>query len=84
MTRMISRTLSIALRETIQQHAETFHGGKMDVDRTLSAIGALASDFLAEILDHADRSAHFSALIHGIGNDTRQKIGHQAEQITRQ
>jgi hypothetical protein len=51
---MISRNLAVALMETIQQHAETFHGGKMDLNRTLSAIGDLASNFLADIREQDD------------------------------
>ena len=81
---MISRHLATALLEAIQQHAETFHNGKTDVNRTLSAIGDLASDFLAEIREHDDRGAHCVALINGIISATSAKIAERCEALTRQ
>jgi hypothetical protein len=72
----------LALRETIRQHAETYHGGKMGVDRTLSAIGDLASDFLAGIHQPTDQAEHYSALVNGIGDATRQKIAQRSEPLT--
>lgn len=75
MTRpMISRDLATTLLEAIKLHAETFHGGKMDVNRSLSAIGDLASGFLAEIVERDDRGAHCVALINGIISATSAKV----------
>jgi hypothetical protein len=81
---MISRNLAVALMEMIQQYAETFHGGKMDVNRTLSAIGDLASNFLAEIGERDDRRAHCAALINGIISATSAKSAQDGEALTRQ
>jgi hypothetical protein len=87
MTRMISRTLSIALKETIQQHAETFHDGKIEVEGTLIALCDVASAFIAELPDLADRDAHFGALLHRIRTDThdkREKLVQRGEHTTQQ
>jgi hypothetical protein len=83
MSRLISRTLAVALMETIQQHAETYHGGKMEMSRTLSAIGDLASGFIAEIPAPDDRTAHYIALVRGIARELQQKTA-QGETLTRQ
>jgi hypothetical protein len=81
---MIARNLSVAMFEAIRQHAETFHGGKMDVNRTLSAIGDLASDLLADIREPSERGAHYCALINGIGDATCRKVARNDEVLTKQ
>jgi hypothetical protein len=70
----VSRKLSIALRETIRLHAETYHGGTMDMDRTLSAIGDLVRGLLAEIRDPELRDSYFTALTKDIKNAAQQKL----------
>jgi hypothetical protein len=81
---MIARNLSVALMEAIQQHAEKHHGGKIDVNRTLSAIGDLASGFLAAIRERDDRGAHCVALVNGIISATSAKIAQAGDPLTRQ
>jgi hypothetical protein len=70
----VSHDLSIALLEAIQQHAETYHGGEIDLDRTVSAIGDVASGFLAEIRNPGERETYVLALIHGIRGAARLKL----------
>lgn len=84
MSLLISRDLAVALMETVVQHAETHHGGKMEVDRTLSAIGDLASGFLAEIDRGDDCLAHFSAMVSGIRTQMLLKRAQDGAVRTRQ
>jgi hypothetical protein len=70
----VSHDLGTALLEAIQQHAETYRGGKIDLDRTLSAIGDLASGFLVDIRNPGERETYVLALIHGITSTTRLKL----------
>ena len=81
---MIARNLSVALLEAIQQHAEKYHGGKTDVNRTLSAIGDLASRILADIRERDDRGAHCEALINGIISATSARVAQHGDALTRQ
>jgi hypothetical protein len=72
---MISRNLTAAILEAIQAHADRYNRGKMDLDRTLSALGEVASGLLAELTTTTDRAAHYSALVDGIAHSTARKIG---------
>ena len=79
---MISRNLTVALMETIRAHAQQHHGGKMDRDRMLSALGELASHFLAEVTNSADRHVHYSKLIVAIGRQMARKVANDKRSTT--
>jgi hypothetical protein len=81
---MISRNLATAIVETLQQHADRYHRGVMDLDRTLSAIGEVASGLLAELTTTDDRASHYSALVDGIAHATACKIGRDQRHKTPQ
>jgi hypothetical protein len=81
---MISRCLATALLEAMQQHADVYHGGKMDMNRSLSAIGDLASGLIAEIDEKQDCIAHFSALVSGIKYELLRKRAQDGAVATRQ
>jgi hypothetical protein len=79
---MISRNLAVALMETILAHAQQHHGGKMDRDRMLSALGELASHFLAEVTNSADRYVHYSKLIVAISRQMARKVANDKHSTT--
>jgi hypothetical protein len=71
---MTARNLSIAIMEAIQAHADRHHGGKRDLDRTLSALGDVASTVLAELRTEAEIPAHYGALVKAIARQTVRKL----------
>jgi hypothetical protein len=79
---MISRNLAVALRETIRAHAQQHHGGKMDRDRMLSALGELAADFLAEVTNTVDRYVHYSKLVVAISRQMARKAANDKRSTT--
>ena len=79
---MISRNLAVALMETIRAHAEQHHGSKMDRDRMLSALGELASHFLAEVPNSADRYVHYPKLIVVIRRQMGRKVANDKRSTT--
>jgi hypothetical protein len=79
---LISRNLAVALMETIRVHAEQHHGGKMDLDRMLSAIGELASGFLAEVTNPVDRYVHYSKLMVAISRQVARKAANNKHSTT--
>lgn len=84
MSQLISRNLAVALLETINEHAQTYHGGKMELDRALSAIGDLASGLIAEIEEVGDCIAHCVALHGGIKAEVLRKRRQDGETRSRQ
>src|SRR5262245_45938274 len=54
-TQRTSHKLAVAIREAIQAHADTQHSGKLDLEKILSALGEVSSDFLSEIPDIVER-----------------------------
>lgn len=84
MSELISRNLAVALLETINDHAETYHGGKMDLHRALHAIGDLASGLIAEIDNAEDCAAHWAALVNGMKAEVLRKRNQDGEVRTRQ
>lgn len=84
MSRLISQNLAVALLETINEHAHTYHGGKMELGRALSAIGDLASGLIAEVDSAEDCIAHFAALTSGIKTAVLCKRNQDGEVRTRQ
>jgi hypothetical protein len=68
--------------ETIRAHAEQHHGGKMDLDRMLSALGGLAPDFLAEVTSSADRYVHYSKLVVAISRRMARKVANDKRSTT--
>jgi hypothetical protein len=81
---MISHDLRTALAETIQAHARRYHYGKVDLERVLSALGELGSDFIAEVPETAARRALYWTLIYGLITALRWKIENRAEPMRRQ
>lgn len=81
---MISHNLAVALLETINEHAQTYYGGKMDLHRALHAIGDLASGLIAEVDSAEDCIAHFAALTGGIKAEVLRKRNQDGEVRTRQ
>jgi hypothetical protein len=79
---MTARNLSIAIMEAIQAHADRHHGGKRDLDRTLSALGDLASGFLAELRTQAEIRAHYGALVKDIAQQTARKLADEMRSPT--
>ena len=79
---MISRNLAVALMETIRAHAEQHHGGKMDLDRMLSALGGLASAFLSEVTNPAERYVHYSKLVVAISRQMAPKVANDKRSTT--
>jgi hypothetical protein len=71
---MTARKLSIAIMEAIQAHADRHHGGKRDLDRTLSALGDVASSLLAELRTEAEIRTHYRALMKAIARQTVRKL----------
>jgi hypothetical protein len=71
---MIARSLAVAMVEAIRAHAERHHCGKMDRDRTLSALGDIASNLLADLTTREDRNQHYSALVQDIAQQTARKL----------
>ena len=56
MTRDISRKLCTAITEAIQDHADQFNGGKIDLTEVVAALRDVGSDFLSAIPDPDDRA----------------------------
>jgi hypothetical protein len=81
---MISRNLAVALMETIRAHAEHHHHGKMDLGRTLSALGELASGLLAELTAPKDIRAHYGELVQRIAQQTARKLAGNPRPTTTQ
>jgi hypothetical protein len=79
---MISRNLAVALMETIRAHSEHYHQGKMDLGRTLFALGDLASGFLAEVTNSADRYVHYSKLVVAISRQMARKVADDPRSTT--
>jgi hypothetical protein len=79
---MIARSLAVAIAEAIQAHAEQHHRGKMDMNRTLSALGDVTSGFLAELTTLADRASHYGALVGGIAQQTVRKLAEDPQSTT--
>ena len=65
--------LDIALHEAIQAHAAHYSNGKLDLEKILSALGEIASSYLAEIPDRADRQRLFNAYCIGIAKAANSK-----------
>ncbi len=70
---MISHRLGIALKETIRDHANQYHHGAQDMERIFSALGEIASSYLAEVPDPIQRHSLFDYLCTGIGKATNAK-----------
>ena len=81
---MISHDLKTVLAEAIQAHADRFHHGKVDLERVLSVLGDIGSDFLAEIPELEQRRLLYWTMINGLIAALRWKIENQPERITRQ
>ena len=69
---MISSKLDVALHEAVQAHALRHSHGKLDLEKILMAIAALASSYLAEVPSH-ERQHLFSRLCLGIAVATASK-----------
>jgi hypothetical protein len=74
--------LHAAIREAIQAHAEHYRGGKIDLEKTLSAIGEAATRLLAEIPDAGQRIKSANALTIGIARTVRTQIETRREVYT--
>jgi hypothetical protein len=71
--------LHAAIREAIQAHAEHYRGGKIDLEKALSAIGEAATRLLAQIPDVGQRIKSANALTIGIARTVRTQIEAQGE-----
>jgi hypothetical protein len=74
-----SRFLHTAIPEAIHAHADRYRGGKIDLDRALSALGEAATRLLAEIPDTRQRIDSANALIIGIARTVRTQIDTEHE-----
>jgi hypothetical protein len=79
---MISRKLSIAIIEAIQQHADRNCGGKIDLREALAALGDVASDLLADITDHNERMSMHGRFCRATAQAALQKAADQSRHIT--
>jgi hypothetical protein len=77
--RVPSSYLHTAIREAIQAHADRHRGGKIDVERALSALGEAATRFLADIPDIRQRILSTNALTSGIARTVIMQINAQRE-----
>ena len=71
--------LHVTIREAINTHADRHHGGNLDLDKALSALGEAAARLLAEIPDAEQRIKSANALTHGIARTVRTQIETQGE-----
>jgi hypothetical protein len=76
---MIGRNLTAALLETVQQHADRYCRGKVDQQRTLSALGEVATELLSAIRDPRDRVQAFEIILDGVFKAAEQKAKNRAE-----
>jgi hypothetical protein len=60
-----SHSLAVAIREAIQAHADRYGHGKIDLDRTMAALGEVSSDLAAEIPDRLAACQALQAMILG-------------------
>jgi hypothetical protein len=81
---MISRTLAVALLETVQLHADQHQRGTISLDKTLSALGDVTSGLLAELTTTEDRRAHYDAFVQGVASGMTVKILNDQRSTTRQ
>lgn len=77
---MISRQLHVAIQEAIQEHADKHHGGVLDMERILSALGEVSAAYLAELPDTKQPQLIFNQLCIGIASSVNSKA---AQQIVR-
>jgi hypothetical protein len=71
---MISHKLDVVLHEAVQSHAQRYSHGKLDLEKVLSAIGELASSYLAEVPHGCECQRLFSRLCIGIAVATAGKM----------
>ena len=76
---MISHNLKTAIDETIQAHADRNHHGKVDLERVLSAIGDVSTDYLAQVPNVEERRTLWWLLINGIVKALGWKLANQGE-----
>jgi hypothetical protein len=70
---MIAPKLQTAIREAIQAHADRYSHGKIDLDRTMAALGEVSSDLVAEIPDPLQACQALQAMILGTLQATKWK-----------
>jgi hypothetical protein len=77
---LISHDLKIALEETIQAHADRHQRGKVDLEKMLSVLGEIGSEFLAEVPELDQRRALLT-MINGLIGALRWKAENRAERV---
>jgi hypothetical protein len=80
-TLLISHDLKIALEETIQAHADRHQRGKVDLEKMISVLGEIGSDFLAKVPELDQRRALYWTMINGLIGALRWKAENRAERV---